>query len=257
MSNPLLNKALKIPAVDEASFIGAWLTLASPLVAEAVAAIGYDWLLIDAEHGPNDIPSVLAQLQAVAAYSAIPVVRLPNHDASLIKRYLDIGVSNLLVPMVDNPAQAEAIVSATRYPVNGIRGVGAGLARASRWSLNGEYLTSANTDVRVIVQIETKTGLSNLSDILSVPGIDAVFFGPADIAASFGSLGKSADEAIQEAVVRGIEQAAAAGMSSGVFAGDQAFLRRCERAGARLLGVTSDAGILIAGGKQVLAGFRG
>ena len=128
-----------IPAVDQVSFIGAWLTLASPLVAEAVAAIGYDWLLIDAEHGPHDIPSVLAQLQAVAAYTAIPVVRLPNHDASLIKRYLDIGASNLLVPMVDNPAQAEAIVSATRFPVNGIRGVGAGLARASRWSLNGEY----------------------------------------------------------------------------------------------------------------------
>ena len=185
MSNPILNKALMIPAADQTSFIGAWLTLASPLVAEAVAAIGYDWLLIDAEHGANDIPSVLAQLQAVAAYSAIPVVRLPNHDASLIKRYLDMGASNLLVPMVDNPAQAEAIVSATRYPMTGIRGVGAGLARASRWSLNGEYLTSANTEIRVIVQIETETGLSNLSDILSVPGIDAVFFGPADIAASF------------------------------------------------------------------------
>ena len=255
MADPLLNKSIAIPSVNQPSLIGAWLNLASPLVAEALAATGYDWLLIDAEHGPNDLASVLGQLQAVAAYPAIPVVRLPNHDSSLIKRYLDIGVSNLLVPMVENAAEAGAIVGSTRYPMSGFRGVGAGLSRASRWNLNDDYLTFANVDVKVIVQIETKTGLSNLPEILSVEGIDAVFFGPADIAASFGSLGKSTDATVQNAVLEGIGQAVGAGMSSGVFSGDKEFLRRCERAGARLLGVTSDAGLLISNGKRVLADF--
>ncbi|HBW85042.1 MAG: 2-dehydro-3-deoxyglucarate aldolase [Gammaproteobacteria bacterium] len=256
MADPLLNKAIVIPAANQPSLIGAWLNLASPLVTEALAATGYDWLMIDAEHGPNDVTSVLGQLQAVSAYPAIPVVRLPNHDASLIKRYLDIGVANLLIPMVENAAEAEAIIRSTRYPVSGIRGVGAGLARASRWSLNSEYLNSANAEVKAIVQIETVAGLSNLSEILSVKGIDAVFFGPADIAASLDSLGNSTDVAVQDLVLRGIEEAASADMSSGVFSGDQAFLRRCERAGARLLGVTSDVSLLISGGKRVLADFK-
>lgn len=172
------NQSLNLPASTEASLIGAWANLASSLVAEAIAAIGFDWLLIDAEHGPNDVPSVLAQLQAVAAYPVVPVVRIPNHDASLIKRYLDIGAHNLLVPMVDSAAQATAIVEASRYPGAGIRGVGAGLARASRWSLQGDYLQTANASVRLIAQIETESGLENLDAIMAVAGVDAVFLDP-------------------------------------------------------------------------------
>lgn len=256
MSDALINKSIQPPLAQEASLIGAWLNLASPLVAEAVAAIGFDWLLIDAEHGPNDVPSVLAQLQAVGAYPAAPVVRIPNHDAALIKRYLDIGAHNLLVPMVDTAEQATAIVQASRYPTAGIRGVGAGLARASCWSLNSSYLESADTSVRVIAQIETERGLQNLKEIMRVDGIDAVFFGPADIAASKGMLGKAGDSAVQQAVLEGIETASVANMSSGVFAGDKAFLKQCESAGARLLGVTSDVSLLVSNGKRVLSEYR-
>ena len=256
MSDPARNKSIQPPHASEKSLVGAWLNLASPLVAEAVAAVGFDWLLIDAEHGPNDVPSVLAQLQAVAAYPAIPVVRIPNHDAAVIKRYLDIGAHNLLVPMVDSVAQANAIVEASRYPSSGIRGVGAGLARASRWSLDSDYLETANSSVRVIAQIETEQGLENLEGIMSVAGIDAVFFGPADIAASKGLLGNPADASVQQAVRAGIETASAGNMPCGVFSGDQAFLKQCESAGARLLGVTSDVSLLVTNGKSVLSRFK-
>ena len=251
------NQSLNLPASTEASLIGAWANLASPLVAEAIAAIGFDWLLIDAEHGPNDVPSVLAQLQAVAAYPVVPVVRIPNHDVSLIKRYLDIGAPNLLVPMVDSAAQATAIIEATCYPGAGIRGVGAGLARASRWSMQEDYLQTANASVRVIVQIETERGLENLDAIMDVAGVDAVFFGPADIAASKGKLGKPSDPAVQEAVLQGIGKAAARNMPAGVFSGDEEFVTQCENAGARLLGVTSDVKLLVANGKRVLSQYKG
>ena len=256
MSDALMNKSIQPPLAQEASLIGAWLNLASPLVAEAVAAIGFDWLLIDAEHGPNDVSSVLAQLQAVGAYPSVPVVRIPNHDAALIKRYLDIGANNLLVPMVDTPEQATAIVQASRYPTTGIRGVGAGLARASRWSLNSDYLESADPSVRVIAQIETERGLHNLEEIMRVDGVDAVFFGPADIAASKGMLGKAGDPAVKQVVLEGIEAARASNMPSGVFSGDQAFLKQCESAGARLLGVTSDVSLLVTNGRRVLSEYR-
>ena len=251
------NQSLNLPASTEASLIGAWANLASPLVAEAIAAIGFDWLLIDAEHGPNDVPSVLAQLQAVAAYPVVPVVRIPNHDASLIKRYLDIGAHNLLVPMVDSAAQATAIVETSRYPGAGIRGVGAGLARASRWSLQGDYLQTANASVRLIAQIETESGLENLDAIMAVAGVDAVFFGPADIAASKDKLGKPSDPTVHEAVLQGISRAAARNMPSGVFSGDEKFVKQCENAGARLLGVTSDVNLLVANGRRVLSQYKG
>lgn len=175
MFEPMHNKLLPLTETGQANLFGAWLNLASPLVAEAIAAIGYDWVLIDAEHGPNDISSVLSQLQAVSAYPTVPVVRIPNHDASVIKRYLDIGAHNLLVPMVDTKNQARQIVEASRYPKAGIRGVGAGLARASRWSLQPDYLQTANASVRLILQIESEEALHNLPEILTVEGIAAVF----------------------------------------------------------------------------------
>ena len=256
MSDALINKSIQPPLAHEASLIGAWINLASPLVAEAVAAIGFDWLLLDAEHGPNDVSTVLPQLQAVGAYPSVAVVRIPNHDAALIKRYLDIGAHNLLVPMVDTAEQATAIVQASRYSTAGMRGVGAGLARASRWSLNSDYLESANASVRVIAQIETERGLQNLEEIMRVDGVDAVFFGPADIAASKGLLGQAGDSTVKQAVLEGIEAARAANMPSGVFSGDQAFLKQCESAGARLLGVTSDVSLLVSNGKRVLSEYR-
>ena len=134
------NKKLDLDLTERQILVGAWTNLNSPMVCEIIGSLGFDWLLIDAEHGPNSVTSVLSQLQAIAPYATVPVVRIPNHDSSLIKRYLDIGATNLLVPFVDCRTQAINIIKATRYPPHGLRGVGAGLARASRWGINKNYL---------------------------------------------------------------------------------------------------------------------
>ena len=256
MTHSNINKLLAMPKAEDRSQLGAWLNLASPLVAEALAATGFDWLLIDAEHGPNTVDTVLAQLQAIAPYSTVPVVRIPNHDTALIKRYLDIGAHNLLVPMVDTVQQAREIIAATRYPPQGVRGVGAGLGRASRWSNQADYLKNANAGIRLVMQIESKLALQNLESIVALDEVDAVFFGPADIAASMGHLGNPSNTEVKEAVLGAIANMSSRGITSGVFSADQEFLKLCEAAGARLLGVTADVSLLVSGGKSRLSQFR-
>ncbi|HLX02054.1 MAG TPA: HpcH/HpaI aldolase/citrate lyase family protein, partial [Trinickia sp.] len=162
--------------------IGLWLGLANPYSAEVVAGAGFDWLLIDGEHAPNTLTTTLAQLQAIAAYPSQPVVRVPCNDTVLIKQALDIGAQTLLVPMVQNAEEARAAVAATRYPPQGVRGVGSALARASRWSRVPEYLQRANGEIAVLVQAETREALANLAEISAVDGVDGVFIGPADLA---------------------------------------------------------------------------
>ncbi len=168
---------------------GFWLALASPYSAEVCATSGFDWLLIDGEHAPNDVPTILSQLQAIAPYPPQVLVRPPVGDPNLIKQLLDIGVQTLLVPMVDTAEQAKAIVAATRYPPAGIRGVGGALARASRWNAIPDYLNKANAEICVIVQVESVTAIKNLDAIAAVEGVDAVFIGPSDLAATMGHLG--------------------------------------------------------------------
>ena len=172
--------------------VGFWLSMADPYLAEVSATAGFDWLLIDGEHAPNDLRSTLAALQAVASYRAQPVVRAVNGDVALIKQLLDIGVQNLLVPMVDTAEQAASIVSATRYPPLGIRGVGSAVGRASRWSARGDYLDASDGEVCLLVQAESVKALENLEAICAVEGVDGVFIGPADLAASMGFRGKPA-----------------------------------------------------------------
>ena len=250
------NKKLEINLGRENSLIGAWTNLNSPVVCEIIGSLDFDWILIDAEHGPNSVPSVLTQLQAIAPYTTVPVVRIPNHDVSLIKRYLDIGATNLLVPFVDSAKQAATIIQATRYPPQGIRGVGAGLARASRWGTNQKYLDEANTQIRLIAQIESQEGLSNLEEIASLKEIDALFFGPADIAASMGKLGKPGDPDVKDAILNGIQRASALGKTTGIFSNDRKFIKDCELSGCRLIGATSDINLLVSGGKSILESYR-
>lgn len=226
--------------------VGLWLALADPYGAEIVASAGYDWLLIDAEHGPNDLRSVLAQLQVLAAYDGQPFVRLPHGDAALIKRYLDIGADHLLIPMVESPAQAKALVAATRYPPKGIRGVGAGLARASRWGADRDYLARANGRVQLWIQIESERALNNFEAIAQTPGLAGVFFGPADITASLGRLGTADDPEMEQRVLAAITQAKALGVPSGLMTGSERFLGEARRAGATLLGVGADTALLAA-----------
>ena len=180
--------------------IGLWLSMAEPYLAEVSATAGFDWLLIDGEHAPNDLRSTLAALQAVAPYRSQPVVRAVSGEVALIKQLLDIGAQNLLIPMVDTAEQAARLVSATRYPPTGIRGVGSAVGRVSRWSSRTDYLDVADNEVCLLVQAETVTALRNLEAICAVDGIDGVFIGPADLAASMGYRGKPGHPEVQAAI---------------------------------------------------------
>src|SRR5574343_1960644 len=197
--------------------IGLWLGLGETFSAEICAGAGFDWLLIDAEHGPHDLRTILAQLQAIAPYASQPVVRPPQGDHVLIKQLLETGVQTLLIPMVDTTEQARGLVQAMRYPPAGIRGVGSALARASRWGRIGDYMERANGEMCLLVQVETRTGYDNLDEILAVDGVDGVFFGAADLAASCGLLGQSNHPQIVDMIVDGLRRVAAGGKAGGVL----------------------------------------
>src|SRR5690606_11034350 len=170
--------------------VGMWSCAGSPLLAEVAAGSGLDWLLIDMEHSANTLETVQLQLQAVAAYPITPLVRAPFNDAVAIKQILDLGAQNLIVPMVSSADEARAAVAATRYPPRGIRGVGSALARSARWNRVDGYLGDAERHVSLTVQIETAAGVEAAADIAAVDGVDQVFVGPSDLAASLGHLGQ-------------------------------------------------------------------
>lgn len=223
---------------------GLWAALADPYVTEVLATAGFDWLLIDNEHAPNDLRTTLSQLQAIAPYPTQPVVRPVEGDRAIIKRLLDIGAQTLLVPMIDTAEQAAAVVAATRYPLAGVRGVGSSLARASRWNSVSDYLHTAASELCVLVQVETVTGLRNLSDIVKVDGVDGIFFGPSDLSASMGLLGSAGDPSVRDAVLGGIRTVCAAHKAAGVLTSDRALARAYLDAGALFVAVGSDIGVL-------------
>lgn len=224
--------------------IGLFLGLADAYAAEVVGTAGFDWLLIDGEHGPNDLRSIIAQLQALAQYPVRPVVRTVDHDVARIKQLLDGGVQTLMVPMVETAAEAEALVSAMRYPPHGIRGVGTALARAARWNGVEGYFAQADAEMCLIVQIESTAGLAGLADILKVDGVDAVFIGPSDLAASMGHLGNPGHPEVKAAVADAIARIAAAGKAAGVFSADPATAAAYREIGASFLLVGVDALLL-------------
>ncbi|MCY1266542.1 4-hydroxy-2-oxovalerate aldolase [compost metagenome] len=237
--------------------IGLWLGLADPYAAELCATAGFDWILVDGEHGPNDLRSTLAILQAVAPYTVHPVVRLPNGEATLIKQVLEIGATTLLVPMVETAAQAKTLVQAMRYPPAGIRGVGSGLARSSRWNGYPRYLHEANESVSLLVQVETVAGLENLDAIAAVDGVDGVFIGPADLAASMGYLGQPTHPQVRSAIEAAIAHICAAGKAPGILATDEILARRYIELGARFVAVGVDATILASATRALAARFKG
>jgi 4-hydroxy-2-oxoheptanedioate aldolase len=205
--------------------IGFWLSMADAYLAEVSATAGFHWLLIDNEHAPNDLRTTLAQLQAVAPYGAEPVVRPVSADTATIKRLLDIGARTLLVPMIDTADAARAVVSAVRYPPMGIRGVGSAVGRASRWSARTDYLEVADSEVCVLVQAESVTALANLEAICDVEGVDGVFIGPADLAASMGHRGKPNDPEVREAIDHAIRTIVASGKAAGTLTSDPVLAR--------------------------------
>ncbi len=235
--------------------IGLWLSLAQPYTAEVCATAGFQWLLIDGEHAPNDVRSTLAQLQAVAPYPAHPVVRAVQGEPALIKQLMDIGAQTILVPMVDTAEQAAALVRATRYPPEGIRGVGSGVARASRWAARRDYLDVANDEACLLVQAETVTALANLEAICAVDGVDGVFIGPADLAASMGHRGQPGHPAVQEAIERALLTITACGKAAGTLTGDANAARRYLALGARFVAVGIDVTLLAQATRRLAADF--
>ena len=224
--------------------IGLFLGLAHAYSAEIVATAGFDWLLIDGEHGPNDLQGIIAQLQALAPYPVRPVVRTPDHDVARIKQWLDGGAQTLMVPMVESAAEAAKLVRAMRYPPHGVRGVGTAMARAARWNGVADYFARADSEMCLIVQIESTHGLAALDEILAVDGVDAVFIGPSDLAASMGHLGQPGHPEVKAAVETAIGQIAAAGKAAGVFSADPATAGAYQAIGARFLLVGVDTLLL-------------
>jgi 4-hydroxy-2-oxoheptanedioate aldolase len=216
----------KVALANGQQQIGFWLSMADAYLAEVSATAGFEWLLIDAEHAPNDVRSILAQLQAVAPYRAEAVVRPVNGDPALLKRLLDIGARNLLIPMIDTADQARACVAAVRYPPHGIRGVGSAVGRASRWSSRTDYLDIADGEVCLLVQAETVAALENLPAICQVDGVDGVFIGPADLAASMGYRGKPTHPEVREAIEAAMRTIVASGKAAGTLTSDPALARR-------------------------------
>ena len=239
------------------TLFGMWSCAGSPLVAEICAGSGLDIVLIDGEHSPVNLESILAQLQAVAPYPAVPVVRAPIGDPVVIKQLLDLGAQNLLVPMVDSVAQAEAMVRAVRYPPHGVRGVGSALARSSRWSRIPDYLARASDLVSLTVQIETAEGLEQAAAIAVVDGVDALLVGPADLAASMGLLGQQNHPDVVAAVESVIAAGRAAGTPVGVNAFDPATADRYAAAGAAYVLVGADVTLLARASEALADRFIG
>ena len=234
---------------------GMWVCSGSPLVAEICADSGLDWLLIDAEHSPNGLESLLAQLQAVHGYPVSAVVRPPIGDAVLLKQYLDLGVQTLLIPMVDTAEQAADLVRAVRYPPHGIRGVGSALARASRWNRIEGYLENAAESITLLVQIESGTAVENVAEIAAVEGVDGLFIGPSDLAASMGHLGRQDHPEVLAAVEHCIRVVKAAGKPVGVNAFAEATARRYIDAGVDFILVGADVALLARGSEALAAKY--
>lgn len=237
--------------------IGMWLASGSGYVTEICAGSGIDWVLLDQEHAPNDLRTTLEQLQVLAAYPDVDVlVRPPFAEPVVIKRLLDIGVQNLIVPMIDGPAEAAAAVAATRYPPAGIRGVGSALARASRWNRISDYLGTADASVSLTVQVESLSGLDHLGDIADVDGVDAVFIGPADLAASMGKLGQPEHPDVVGAIETALATIAKRGKAAGVNAFNPTIARRYLAAGATFVLVGADVALLARGAERLVHEFR-
>ena len=235
--------------------IGLWSSLSSNLSVEVLAGAGFDWLLLDTEHSPNELPMVLSQLQAMTGGTAHPIVRPAWNDAVLIKRFLDAGVQTFLVPYVQNEDEARKAVAATRYPPRGVRGF-AGTTRASRFGRVKDYHTRCEEEICVLVQVETGVALGHLEAIAKVEGVDGVFIGPGDLSADLGYLGKLTHPDMTAVIDDTIERIKAAGSIPGILINDEALAKRYIEAGCLFTAVGGDVGILARGAEQLAQRFK-
>ena len=242
-------------AASERPLAGMWVCSGDATVTEVAAGSGLDWLLLDMEHSAASLETVLTLLQVSAAYPVTPVVRVPGNDPVVIKRVLDLGAQNLIVPMVSSADEAIAAVAATRYPPRGVRGVGSALARSARWNRVDDYLAEAGEHVSLTVQIETTTGVDNAAEIAAVEGVDAVFVGPSDLSASMGLLGQQSHPDVVAAVHAVFAACRDAGTPVGVNAFDPAVADAYLDAGADFVAVGADVALLARASEALTARF--
>jgi 4-hydroxy-2-oxoheptanedioate aldolase len=231
--------------------LGIWSSLSDSISVEILANTGMDWILLDTEHAPNEVPMVFRQLQAVDSGTAHPIVRPPWNDTVMIKRFLDAGAQSLLIPMVQNAEEARRAVAATRYPPHGVRGYAAA-SRASAYAQIDGYLERCAEEICVLVQIETKTALANLESIAAVEGIDGVFIGPGDLSADLGFLGKPGHPEVTKVIDEAIARIRACGKPAGILTGDENLARHFIEEGCMFVAVGSDIGLLGKGARALV-----
>jgi 2-keto-3-deoxy-L-rhamnonate aldolase RhmA len=235
--------------------LGTWLMSASPLLAEAAGHAGFDWAVIDMEHAPLDMADVVHLLQAVAGTRLVPIVRVPWNDTVGIKRVLDAGATTVLVPFVQNAAEAAQAVAATRYPPQGVRGM-AGMSRAAHFGMRADYFHTANRGISVIVQIETPTALAELEAIAAVDGVDALFIGPADLSGAMGLVGQHTHPRVMEAMSDAARRCRALGKPIGSIAVEPEVVAQYRAAGYDFLAINSDLGLFMQGARQSITALR-
>lgn len=253
---PAPSNLFKAALAERRFQLGLWVALASPYAARLLAGSGYDWLLIDGEHAPNDIPLLAAQVRAVQGGPSHPIVRLPVGETWMIKQILDAGAQTLLIPMVESAQEAERLVKAVRYPPRGVRGVGAALGAASDFSRIGDYLETADREICLIVQVESRAGLAALDEIAALDGIDGVFIGPSDLAADMGHLGQPGHPAVTDAIADAFRRIAAAGKASGIMTLDLAQAHLYRDLGADFMAIGTDVTTLVGATTRLRQSFE-
>jgi len=235
---------------------GLWLGIPDNTVAEMMAGAGFDWLLVDHEHGPFELRDVMSHLQAMASYDVAPIVRPVDGNPGLLKKLCDIGAQSFIVPMIDTAEQAEAVVRAVKYPHDGSRGLGTSMARAARWNTVADYAQCANDEICVIVQAETVTAIENLKAIASTNGVDGVFIGPSDLSASMGQLGDVSHPDVVETVSAGLRTIRAAGKHAGLLCLDASKVPDYVGCGANFVGIGVDTLLLGNSARSLAAHFK-
>lgn len=235
---------------------GLWLSLANSYSAELLGDAGFSWLLIDGEHSPNDLQTIMQQLQVLRFSESSVLVRPPIGEPWLIKQLLDAGAQSLLIPMVDNREQAEMLAKSVRYPPRGIRGVGAGSARASHFGYITDYSATADEEILLILQVESLKAVEAIDDIASVDGVDCVFIGPSDLSADMGFLGNPHAPEVQAVIEGAIKRILKHGKAVGVFMANPDYAKRYIELGATFIAIGTDAGLLAQGSKQLQALYK-
>jgi 4-hydroxy-2-oxoheptanedioate aldolase len=251
----LPKNAFKAALKAKKSQIGLWCSIPSNYTAELLAGAGFDWLLLDTEHTPIDIETVITQLQAVAPYPTTPIVRVPWNDRVTIKRYLDIGIQTLLIPQVDTVEEAKAAVAHVRFPDAGVRGV-AGSTRASRFGRVKNYHVNAHHEICTLIQVESREALNHIEAMAAIDGIDGIFIGPADLHASLGYLGERAHKDIMPVIDDALARIAKTGKAAGILTDSEENARRWLKCGATFVGVGSDVGLLAKNADALAAKFK-